>query len=276
MRIALIAGTKRLAMAELTQVAQAIQKQLVDHVRPVWDIDVAEVRAFPTAGRVPKDYWRATVRDRIRPAGAWSIHSFANGQPFAEITFGEGWTLGASHDLIEMLVDPQVQRIEWGRSIRPGDEHDVAYMVQACDPCALTSYEIDGVKVADFSTPAFWTAAPGTKGKYSYTGSLSEPHEIIRGGYISWKDPKSRHYWQKLWWQGDPTYHDLGPYGADAPPAPQQQRTATPPSIPRGRRQPNELTALWDVRRSQQPAVVDARDRVEQLIRDFGQRSGDR
>jgi hypothetical protein len=257
-------------MAELTQVARAIQKQVNEHVSPVWKIH-AEVDPFAKSAAVPAGYWHATIRDHIQPEGAWSIHSVANGQPFAEVTFGKDWTLGASHDVIEMLIDPNVSRLAKAPSIRAGDRHNVEYLVQACDPCAASSYDIDGVKVADFSLPRFWSAKPGLKGKYSFTGVLTEPRQIVRGGYLSWRDPRTRHYWQKVWWEDEPAYNDLGSY-VDETPRQSRQQGKAPPSE---RELPTELTALREVVLAQGPAIRLARTSVEELIKRFGhQRAG--
>src|SRR5262249_7210462 len=134
-RLALVARTNRLSKGEVTRVAAALNKQLKNDFGPAWQIN-ATIEAFDASKDVPPDYWPVTVRDRIEPAGAWTIHSEKDGRPFAEVTYGENWTVGASHDMMEMLTDPHCNRVIAGPSIRDDEKHDVSYFVQICDPCA--------------------------------------------------------------------------------------------------------------------------------------------
>ncbi|MDQ0595956.1 hypothetical protein QF037_000301 [Streptomyces canus] len=65
--------------------------------------------------------------------------------------------------------------------------------------------------MSDFFTPHFYdpVAAPGVR--YSFTGKLDGPRKILPGGYISWHDPVSDHWWQQVWFGTDePEFVDLG------------------------------------------------------------------
>ena len=117
-KVGLISHTKRLRADELKRVATALQKQVENDFAPLWKIN-ATIEPFTAGEKVPKGYWPVNVRDRIEPEGAWSIHSVKDGCPFAEVTYGDQWTLGASHDLLEMLVDPKVNRRIKAESHRP-------------------------------------------------------------------------------------------------------------------------------------------------------------
>ncbi|WP_406480745.1 hypothetical protein [Streptomyces sp. NBC_01615] len=47
--------------------------------------------------------------------------------------------------------------------------------------------------------------------RYSFTGKLDGPRKILPGGYISWHDPVSDHWWQQIWFDSDqPRFRDLG------------------------------------------------------------------
>jgi hypothetical protein len=76
-----------------------------------------------------------------------------------------------------------------------------AYLVEACDPCEgdSYSYSIQGIAVSDFLTPRYYDpiATPGTR--YSFTGAIKAPRQILPGGYISWLD-QEKEEWQQLQW----------------------------------------------------------------------------
>ena len=46
--------------------------------------------------------------------------------------------------------------------------------------------------MSDFYTPRFFDplVAPGVR--YSFTGALTEPRQVLRGGYLSWARPGVR------------------------------------------------------------------------------------
>ena len=199
--VAIVSTSNRLKQTELTEVAAALNTQVQEHFGPLWNIR-AEVHAFNSPKEVPPDYWPVTVRDSIGD-GMMSYHALRGKQPFVEVAYGGYWTLGASHDLLEMLVDPKLNNIVEAPSIVPGQKRNVKFPVQICDPCASPNngYRINGVLVSDFSTPGFWNNKSPSKGKYSYTGSLTRPFQIVRGGYISWLDPKTNQWEQASWWR---------------------------------------------------------------------------
>ena len=199
--VALVSATARLKAAELAKVSMALNIQLQEHFAPLWHID-AKVRTFSSLAKVPEEYWPITVRDNIGEPNIMSYHSFSDKRPFVEVNYGKQWTLGASHDLLEMLVDPKVTRTVVAPSIVPGRHENVKYPVQVCDPCASpdNAYKINGVLVSDFSTPAYWDSASPKKGKYSYAGSLTRPFQIVRGGYLSWWDLKTNKWVQATLW----------------------------------------------------------------------------
>ena len=137
-----------------------------------------------------------------------------NGQPFALVTSSDqlaGWSLTASHEMIEMLVDPFGNRLVTGNSPK-ADQGRVQILVEACDPgeSADYAYSVNGVLVSDFYSLRFFdpVAAPGVR--YSYTGAIEAPRQVLRGGYLSWQDVASNTWWQETWFDGDaPSFRNL-------------------------------------------------------------------
>jgi hypothetical protein len=265
--IALVSETERLSARELKRVAAVLQKQLERDAGPIWNV-AARVDPFSSARDVPKDHWPVGVRDRVDAAGMWSVHSVEDDRPFAQVTYDQSWPLWASHELLEMLTDPELNRTAHARSIVPGEKRQVEYLVQVCDPCAGpdNGYTIDDVLVADFTTPAYWTGSRKKGVKYSFTGAVKKPLEVLRGGYLSWRDPETKHWRQKVWWREKPEYQDLGAFETEQSEGAEtgSVRAATAVRIQ------FQMAMLREFHRAQEPRLQSIRTTVEDLIRSFG------
>ena len=74
---------------------------------------------------------------------------------------------------------------------------------------------MNGVLVSDFYTPHYFDPmkAPGVR--YSFTGKVTGPRVVLRGGYLSWKNSVSGHWFQATWFSGNkPSFRDIGPIDA--------------------------------------------------------------
>jgi hypothetical protein len=207
--VALVSDTQQVGCKQLTVVAAALQKQAMRDFEPLWDIR-ATVDSFDSLDDVPLGYWPVIVVDDVQ--GAAGVHLDKNGQPFALVEFDEGWALTASHETLEMLADPWGNRLIAGDSLKP-DQGRVEFLVEVADPpeAAAFGYTVNGILLSDFLTPNFWdpVLAPGVR--YSFRNSIPGPRQILEGGYISWHDPVSDHWWQQTWFSGPaPKFRDLG------------------------------------------------------------------
>jgi hypothetical protein len=157
------------------------------------------------------------VETDIHTPGAAGVHEDANGQPFALIAMSDSWSLTASHEMLEMLADPFGRRMIPGRSPRRGQGR-VEFLVEVCDPCeaAEYAYTVNDILVSDFYTPRFFDPRRAEAVRYSYTGAITGPRQILRGGYLSWHDPVSNHWWQWIWFGERKRFRDLGVFDAAA------------------------------------------------------------
>jgi len=96
-------SSMKLSLDQLDQVAQALQIQLDRDFTPVWGVH-AQVQALDTGETVPARAWPMTILNQ--PSAGLGVHLDNNGKPFAEIQGGNDWSITASHELLEMLVDP--------------------------------------------------------------------------------------------------------------------------------------------------------------------------
>jgi hypothetical protein len=74
---------------------------------------------------------------------------------------------------------------------------------------------VNGILVSDFYTPHYFDPIAASGVRYSFTGAITQPRQVLRGGYLSWKDSVSGHWWQEIWFEGgQPSFRDIG--AADA------------------------------------------------------------
>jgi len=67
------------------------------------------------------------------------------------------------------------------------------------------------VLVSDFYTPQYFDPVASAGTRYSFTGAIKAPRQILKGGYISWHDPISDHWFQQTWFSGSkPRFRDIG------------------------------------------------------------------
>ena len=112
-QLALISESNQIPQADVQKVSAALQKQASRDLAPIWEIS-ATVDSFDKLEDVPTGYWPIIVRDDINTPGAGGIHEDKNGQPFALVQAASSideWSLTASHEAMEMLVDPFGNRL---------------------------------------------------------------------------------------------------------------------------------------------------------------------
>ena len=215
-RLALVSNSRSVKLADLVPAAAALQTQVIRDFAPVWRRP-ATVTAYAKLEDIPLDAWPVIVGDTI-PYEAEGIHLDRDGHPFSLVKYSASWTLTSSHEVLEMLGDPMGNRLRSGPSPKPG-QGTVRFLVEVCDPSEAQefAYEIDGVTVSDFYFPSFFDATPTAGKRYSFTNSITKPCSILRGGYLSWRERATNHWWQQLWLGPKPVFKDLGvlPTGAN-------------------------------------------------------------
>jgi hypothetical protein len=102
-----------------------------------------------------------------------------------------------SHEVLEMMVDPQGALTRAGNSLKSGQGR-VEYLIEVCDPCQASrfAYSVNSVMVSDFYTPQYFDPVKSSGVRYSFSGQVRGPREVLDGGYLSWFDPKTRHLFQ--------------------------------------------------------------------------------
>jgi|SRR5919202_4128378 hypothetical protein len=200
--VAVVSEAGSISPSDVTRVAAALNNQVVRDFGPSWGVQ-ASVDGFTRLEDVPVGYWPIIVEDNINTPGAAGVHLDENDQPFALVQTSDSWSLTASHECLEMLADPFGSRLVAGsfpESVQAeSGAGRVEFLLEVCDPCegAEFAYTVNGMLVSDFITPHFYDPVTAVGVRYSYTGAVEAPRDILEGGYISWHDPVTNH-WQQL------------------------------------------------------------------------------
>jgi hypothetical protein len=209
-QLALVSETSHVDFSALTTTSAALQKQVTRDFAQIWDVQ-ATVDSFAQLKDVPLGYWPIMVRDDINQAGALGVHLDQNNQPFALVQYDNDWQLTASHETLEMLADPFGNRLTAGDSPDPSQGR-VEFLVEVCDPseAAGNGYRVNGILLADFYTPNYFDPVVAQGVRYSYTGAITEPRQVLKGGYLSWHEPVSDEWFQLVYFGDQPTIRSLG------------------------------------------------------------------
>ncbi len=193
---------------DLMRVSAALQKQASRDFEPLWGVS-STVDAFASLEDVPIGYWPIILVEHLDDAAG--VHEDKNGQPFALVEAGASWPLTASHECLEMLADPFGNRLIAGPSPKKSQGR-VEFLVEVCDPSEADGfgYTVNGVLVSDFYTPNYFSPSKASGVQYSFTGAITAPRQVLKGGYLSWHDPVSDHWFQETFFGARPTFRDLG------------------------------------------------------------------
>lgn len=184
-----------LSFDQVDQVSQALQIQLDRDFTPIWGVQ-AQVQTLDQGESGPVRAWPITILDQ--PRAGLGVHLDDNGKPFAEIQGGNDWSITASHELLEMLVDPLGHKLIDDPDIDPAsDGHQVQYLVEVGDPCEIFAYQINGISVSDFITQEFYDTNAPVGAQFDFLGRLNQAFDVPQGCYISWFDPQDGRWHQK-------------------------------------------------------------------------------
>jgi len=189
-QISVINESTVLTDADVTPVVVALQQQVTNDFRPIWGTD-AELKMIPQGTQQPPGTWWLVILDDSDQAGALGYHDLTpDGLPIGKIfaasdlKAGMSWSVTASHELLEMLADPNINLTVFTQN---ADTTGVLYAYEVCDACEDDSfaYKINNVLVSDFVYPA-WFESFRTEGstQFDRMNQIKDPLQLLAGGYI--------------------------------------------------------------------------------------------
>src|SRR6266852_971654 len=175
-RIGIASRSQAVGLRGIIKVAAALNVQANRDLQNIWDVS-ATVTAIADPDSIEPGVWPIFIVDDVGQDGAAGLHLTDHQQPYALVAAGPTWSLTASHECLEMLVDPSGNWLvsSSGITVVSGEVQDLAaekfeYLVEVGDPSEdpASAYVIDDVLVSDFYTPHFFdpVIAPGVR--YSF------------------------------------------------------------------------------------------------------------
>lgn len=181
-----------------------LQTQVTRDFAPAWGID-ADIRFTQQGSNPPSGAWWLVILDNSDQAGALGYHDLTSeglplGKVFAKTdqTYGEIITVTASHELLEMLADPNINLTVFEESKQHGGR---LYAYEVCDACQADKhgYQINNVPVSDFVFPA-WFESFRKQGstQFDFGNHIQKPFQLLSGGYIGIYDVLSGSGWKQI------------------------------------------------------------------------------
>ena len=219
-RVGLVDKTRKLDPHLVQATAAALNTQVLRDLPQYWNIH-ATVEYLPDPKHIPVGLWPVFLVNKL-PPGEGGVHLDKKNQPYSLVAAtpdSADWTLDASHETLEMLVDPAGNRLQAARAIQiaGSDTTDTTgefeYLVEACDPCEGNqyAYTIRGIAVSDFITPRFYDPVVTAGTRYSFGGNIKHPRQVLPGGYISFINTQADEVEQILYLGSKPVLRQLGP-----------------------------------------------------------------
>ena len=202
-QISVINESTVLADTDVVPVVAALQKQVTNDFGPVWGT-AAQLNIVPKGNQPPSGSWWLVLLDDSDQANALGYHDLTTeglpiGKVFAasDLKAGTSWTVTASHELLEMLGDPNINLTVF---VESSNTAGVLYAYEVCDACEDDSlgYQIDSVLLSDFVYPSWFESfrAEGST-QFDRMNKIQKPFQLLTGGYIGIFKVASGSGWQQ-------------------------------------------------------------------------------
>jgi len=166
---------------DLDDLIAAMQVYIDKYIVPVW---ATPAKLIKTAG-FKKGAWAMVFLDDADQPGALAYHDLTpDGLPeskvFVRTTLQNGdlVSVSASHELVEMLVDPGTNLMT------TGPDPKTVYAYESADPVETLSFPVNKIQMSDFIYPSYFEAfhKPGSV-KFDQMNKVNKPFEVLSGGY---------------------------------------------------------------------------------------------
>lgn len=172
---------------DLDALIAAMQAYIVNNIVPVWGTPANLVKTTDFQAGA----WAMVFLDNADQAGALAYHDLTpDGLPEAKVFVkttldnNDLVSVSASHELVEMLVDPATNMMT------TGPDRTTIYAYESADPVESLSFPVNGIAMSDFVYPAYFEdfRQPGSV-QFDQMNQVTQPFQILSGGYqIVFKD----------------------------------------------------------------------------------------
>ena len=192
---------------------RAVNRQIAEDFEPYWGMSATlrlEGHAGPAHHAIPEPDIQHAIDMRgdavlylwhptdVRGALGYHVNKFLGipyGFVFPEISraVAEPWTSSLSHEALELIADPEVNRLVMGpHPAKPNTT--VFHWYEVCDAVQTETYEIDGVPLSNFVLPLYFTNSEETGSRNDFLGRAYQGRTLRSfsanpGGYVGYFDP---------------------------------------------------------------------------------------
>jgi len=160
----------------------ALQSFVDTCVVPVWG---TPCHLLPAKILIPNT-WAIVFLDNADAASALGYHDLTpDGFPLSKVfvktalQFNEKVSVTASHELVEMLVDPAI-------NLCAQAPNGIMYAYETADACEALSFPINGIPMSDFVYPSWFEGWRTTKStQFDYLDKITTPFQLLSGGYAN-------------------------------------------------------------------------------------------
>jgi len=189
-QISVINETTVLPDTDIAPVIAALQKQVTNDFFPAWGSN-AKLTTVERGTQPPPGSWWLVLLDDTDQANALGYHDLTSeglpiGKVFAasDLKAGTSWTVTASHEVLEMLGDPNIDLTVF---VQNTNTAGMLYAYEVCDACEddTLGYKIDNVLLSDFVYPS-WFESFRIEGstQFDRMNKMEKPLQLLAGGYI--------------------------------------------------------------------------------------------
>ena len=209
MIISIVNRSKSLSDEEVHAAIRAINRQIAYDFEPYWSFGAklrleGSLGVKPDKDRLPELRGDAIIYlwDGVDVSDALGYHWANNrGIPYGFVFTGlckklkESWTATLSHEALELLGDAQGNLLVQGP--HPDDPNrQIFHWFEMCDAVQAQTYTVDGIEVANFVLPLYFTIEEQEGGRNDFLGRVKgrkalKSFGVAPGGYIGFFDPKT-------------------------------------------------------------------------------------
>ena len=232
-KVSIINESTVLDDSQVSAAVTDLQTQVHTDFAAAWGVD-ADLTFVPKGASPARGSWWLAVLDDTDQANALGYHDLTSeGLPEGKVFAGTDlklklqWTVTASHELLEMLADPDIDLAAVQSDPSTGNPTRL-YAYEVCDACEddQLGYTVGKTLVSDFVFPSwfesFWSPG-GTQ--FDQRNNIQQAFQILPGGYIGVLDLPSGSGWYTINAEGGP-----GEYRMRAPVGSRRERRRTPRS----------------------------------------------
>jgi hypothetical protein len=166
---------------DLDALIAAMQAYVDQNVAPVWGTPAKLIKSDDFVANA----WAMVFLDDADQPGALAYHDLTpDGLPvskvFVKTTLQNNSlvSVSASHELVEMLVDPAINLLT------TGPDPNLIYAYESADPVEETDFPVNGIAMSNFVYPAYFEAfhQPGSI-QFDQLNAVNKPFQILKGGY---------------------------------------------------------------------------------------------